>query len=167
MEPKTMNLGDVAENTLIQSREENVMRTPEAMVANLREMADFLDTVEWPDGVSVHSASTVIVSCSTKKQFGEACRCLGPAEKSDHEDTLFYRRRFGGFSVVVMASKSVTCDRVLVTKTLPASREIVIPAKPERVEEAYEYRCPESFLSLGKSEAEVDQEDGSAVAAFN
>ncbi len=92
----------------------------------------------------------VDIFCHSAEEFVTKAKLFGSSDKVSEGSFVVLRKRFGKFvGVELNARHEVVCKRVLVhTKvipahTIPASPEMFVP---ERVEEKYEWRCPDSIL---------------------
>ena len=133
------------------------MTKKEQFVKELRELANFVEGSEFGDDFKV-SNQTFHLFCHSKDEFKKRVKALGNFEKSA-DLWLNATKRFGDFiSFQVTIMRDIVCKKVKVgTKIVPAQEEKVIPeqiipAKPESVEDVYEYKCPESFLDLEEDE---------------
>ncbi len=117
------------------------------LIDGLRELADFLtanpELTFW-DGVQID------VFANTNEELAKFAKIIAPCEKRSVGAYLVLERKFAGdVKIHVNRAHDKVCTRVVVgQKTTPAEPEkiITVPAKPERVEEIVEWRCPESIL---------------------
>jgi hypothetical protein len=88
----------------------------------------------------------------------EVIRRYGSMEKvveSIHDTLFILRKQMDGFRVEFNFHRETVCTRVKVgQKVTPAKPAVVLPAEPEKVEDVYEWKCPESLLRP-KDEADV------------
>ena len=125
----------------------------QAFIDGLRELADFLEAN--PQNRQLWDHQVFHFFAQSKEEFAQALRDLSPCSKEDDGSFVEAIRSFGPVRVVVNLNHDKGCERIVIgTKVLPAEPEktVVIPAKPERVEEIVEWKCPESFLALSKEE---------------
>ena len=119
----------------------------EKMVKDLRAMADFLEQKEF---TGRFGEVPVYIFCDSKEIFSKNVAAMGSFAKSA-DSWINATKRFGNVKLEVTAERSVVCEKVKVgEKIIPATEEQIIPAKPERKEDIYEYKCPESFIGLSK-----------------
>lgn len=134
-------------------------------VAALRELADYVETHEFPDtrknmwgdkDIDVFDAPRLMFYTDDKVRFGEICAVMGSFEKLRSEYSTGAKATLpSGAYVEVSASRSVVCTRRVVgTKTIPAQEER-IEATPEQEVEIVEWECPESFIALAKETENV------------
>lgn len=134
-------------------------------VAALRELADYVETHEFPETrkssysdmeFDLFDAPKLNWYVDDKALFGTICAAMGSFEKVRNEYSTGAKKVLTAGAVVELsASRSTVCTRRVVgTKTIPATEER-IEAQPEREIEVVEWECPESFINLGKEEANV------------
>ena len=116
-------------------------------IDGLRKMADFLEAHQL---TKLDGAYGVNMYARSPEDLREAVRLLGSCEKKVNGDYLWFRKHFSPTVYLdVNCNHELVCKRVLKgTKVIPATEAQVIevPAKPERVEEVYEWICPDSIL---------------------
>lgn len=131
-------------------------------IAGLRELADFLESRDFPDtwksswGTD-ESYPNINVSLFTydKETFGKLTSLLGGLEKSASESYLTSHKKLANSSIQVHGYREMICEKVKVgTKIIPAKEAELVPAEPEHEEDIYEWKCPDSFLAL-KEESNV------------
>jgi hypothetical protein len=114
-------------------------------IAGLREFADWLELkpIDAP-----RSCRRILFCVHSTCDLIAVRRACALSEKNMEGDYVHFAKRFrGGISFSLFASKELTCERVKVgTKIIPAKPEMVLPATPEREEEIFEWRCPDSIL---------------------
>lgn len=128
-------------------------------VSSLRKLADFIELSDFPDSWKSAWGSDeawpepcVSLFVYDKKTFGDFCRNIGSFEKSSSGSYLTTTRKLENARITVNAYRERVCEKVHVgTKTIQATEERIIPAEPEHDEEIYEWKCPDSFLSLQES----------------
>jgi len=83
---------------------------------------------------------------------------VGCREKDITDDHLGFQRQLSSsVSLHIYVPRADICERVKTGERLvPATTEQIIPAKPEHVEETYEWICPPSLLEI------VHEADGEA-----
>lgn len=117
-------------------------------VSSLRNLVEFLEAHE---SVPAPYLGDFYLFARSKEEF-LALRRLGGFEIKNADDQHFrMERSFGEFRLVLCVDREHVCERVKVgTRVVPA--QPAKEAQPERVEEVFEWRCPESVLN-GHSEA--------------
>ena len=127
------------------------------LVGKLRELARIYE--ENPDVPELYqlTVATEFVFCPTKKEFIAAIRAFGSGKKNSVPGDEYYGLAFvpDAFpNIQIRGVRASICERVVVgKKTIPATKEMVLPATPEREEEIIEWICPESFLATGATGA--------------
>jgi len=114
------------------------------LIDGLRAMADWLeDHPQDPNG-----SVTLNLFPNDRDALLKAIQGVGRVEKQAIDKWYYLRKRFSSHVTIEWnQSRESVCERVVVgTKTIAAEPEKIIPAKPERVEEVVEWRCPESIL---------------------
>jgi hypothetical protein len=116
-------------------------------IRGLREMADWLEA--HPD-VPAPCSDIFNVFVKDKERFLEVRRAAGLSNKSGDANYVYFYKVFSGdIRLEINIKKELTCERVKVgEKVIPAkpARTIELPAEPEKREEVFEWRCPESLL---------------------
>lgn len=116
-------------------------------IAGLRELVDWYEA--HPECRPPHSCSVDLFAHS-KEEFIEMRRQAGCQEKATVGDWMIFRKDFrGNVRIDINISKENTCERVKVgTRIIPAqpARVIELEAAPEKVEDVYEWKCPEAIL---------------------
>ena len=112
----------------------------------LRKAADVIEKM--PEGVTI-GYETIYVFVEDKDQLAACGKVLGSFRKSATKDYLNATKALSqGVSVEVTVDRSKVCELVKTgTKIIPAEPEKIIPATPERVEDVYEWKCPDSILN--------------------
>ena len=132
------------------------MTTPtnkQGFVDGLREMADFVEGSDLD--ISTICNSTFFLFCQSKEDFARQSRALGTFKKESCGGYVNATKHFGRLRLQVTAGHSLVCEKVKTgERVIPAKPEITTPAEPERVEETFEWKCPESFLALQTKEIE-------------
>jgi hypothetical protein len=120
----------------------------------LRKLADFLESQpelqqyvgkHTPTEINLFPPDDAEVASTMARAFGTAAKKYG--------DTLFYlSKEFGGGLALraLFAREAVCVKRVVGQRVVPAEPEVVIPAKPERVEDIIEWDCAEPLLEAAK-----------------
>lgn len=118
-------------------------------VRTLREIADYVDSRPFDENLPF-KAPLFNLYLRDKKQFGEAVAAAGNVEKSVSVcDYLHAKVSFSGHYFIIAIEQALACQRVKVgEKVIPATQEYTLPAQSERVEDVFEFKCPESFLAL-------------------
>lgn len=126
----------------------------EKLLAGLRDMIAFVASN--PEFDFEHSSAIPIVDMQfsswyvpqgsdPKDTVKRLARRAGSLEKqySENGEFIWLRHQFGPYVRFTIATKrSVICERIVTgTKIVPATKEIVLPATPERTEEVVEWRC--------------------------
>ncbi len=119
-------------------------------IAGMRELADWLE--DHPDVKRPSIWTTTInIFAADKEKLIELRRATGLSQKVEAGEFFMFRKEFrGGWKVDLNVNKQHTCERVKVgTKVVPAKppRSIELPAEPEKVEDVYEWKCPETILA--------------------
>lgn len=123
----------------------------------LRELADFVESREFPDewqnswgGKDCFQSPGLQFWARTKSDFAIISSAMGSFEKDSSENYLTAKKNLPkGAYVCLDANKETTCvKKVVGKKIIPATDEEIIPAKPEREEDIVEWECPESFIAL-------------------
>lgn len=129
----------------------------------LRELADYIEARDFPDTIQGYCGESdtfdkpsVRIYVKNKTDFGRLCAAMGSFEKKrDSYSTGAETVLTSGVVVGVTASREVVCKKIVVgTRTIEAKPEEIIPAEPEHEEEIVEWECPESFVALGKGDAD-------------
>ena len=146
---------------------ETEMTNKQRTVRDLRSLADFLEGAELDDN-SRPSIGKCYIFCQDAQQFGQAVATLGACRKSQFDKYLNADRMFGDLCLQVTIPHKKVCQRVKTgTRIIRAKPEVTIAAKPEeilpaeqeRVEDIYEWKCPDSFLALSKKDAAAKVEE--------
>ena len=114
----------------------------------IADMRSFLDWLEANPGPGV-SHDLVLVSVCSDAEWASAIRWIGKAEKGANSDFFTLKRRFGSIVLDLYRRRELVCEKVKVgEKSYPAepAKTVEIPAKEARVEDIYEWKCPESIL---------------------
>ncbi len=124
-------------------------------IKGLRRMADWLEK----NGETLHPVIypiTVNILGSSLHELSAKAKSFGRSKKLYQDQFFVLRKSFGkNVNVDLFSLREVVCERVLVSSevipahTIPATHEIQVP---ERVEEKYEWRCPDSILKGGQHE---------------
>jgi hypothetical protein len=130
--------------------------TGKEMAIRLRESADLFERL--PDSIDVGTYSGETIRVKTKHDFLAAMRALpGLWNKCAGGNIIWvYRHLPKGGYIDITVDRDQVCEKVVTTKTVPATPEVVIPAEPEKVVEVIEWRCPESLLGEREAEATND-----------
>jgi len=131
----------------------------ENFIKELKEVADFLEEKDFDFEDCNIFDFTIFIACRSKESFQKNAKALGTFEKSA-DAWINATRKFDQISIQVTAERDLVCKKVLVgTKIIPATEEkiipeMIVPACPEREEEVYEYKCPESFINMKEDSQE-------------
>lgn len=137
--------------------------TKNEYVAALRELADFVESRDFPDtwkGIYVDytfNAPKLYVSVAAKEDFGRFAAALGSFEKIRTEYSTGMSRTLPlQANITITADREVVCTKIITgIRVLPAEPERIVEALPERTEDIVKWVCPESFVSLkGGNDAE-------------
>lgn len=122
----------------------------EQFIVGIREFADWLEAhpgVPAPD-------QAFNVYAYTKEDFLEWRRAAGISDKTADANFIIWRKMFGPIQFDINCNKEKTCRKVKTgERTLPAE-----PAKPERIEEVYEWVCDEPLLARDRELASTTGE---------
>jgi len=124
-----------------------------AYAESLIKLGEFIKDSELDMENANFSSVTVYVFCDSKESFAKNTTVLGGFTKSadDAGTWVNANKPFGQHSLQVTIERQKVCEKVKIgTKVILAKPETVIPASPEKEEDIYEYKCPESFLGMGK-----------------
>lgn len=136
-----------------------------AYIDGLRGLADFYET--HPNLPAPVCTTEAVILPNSKQELAALARAAGSLEKTEYCDGYFLLKKdFGPIVFRLLVEKSKTCERVKVGEDIiPAEPEhvvpehtvpeAVIPAKPERVIEKFEWKCPPSILANGSPAATV------------
>ena len=133
-------------------------------VEALRELADFVESRHFPDTWKEHawdessfSSPRLTFYLGQPDAFKKFSGLIGSFTKSATEGYLTSAKTLHrGAMISVKGRRDTICERVKVgTKIIPASEEKIIPAKPETIEDIYEWKCPESFIDPIRARNEV------------
>lgn len=114
-------------------------------IAGLREL---LECLENGYAVVPNYASFLIPATSREELLAIRAAYHLPSKDTSTGNFAFEREFRGGVKLRTYAPRETVCQRVKVgTKVMPATPEVTLPAKPERVEEIYDWICPDSILS--------------------
>jgi hypothetical protein len=121
------------------------------IIDGLRAMADWLAAGHWIPEYTVMQLDVF----PSAEQFRQVAREAGKLEKKGSGDYFYLRKEFTPRVYIDFNQRrDQICERVKVgEKIIPATPEMTIPARPEKVEEIFEWKCPPSLLAL-KAEAE-------------
>lgn len=127
-------------------------------VASLRELADFVESREFPDdwsgwyGINSYTAPDIQFSVNSKTDFAKIAKAFGSFKKSgDSASTDCNKELSLGARLALWGKKEAICEKVVVGKRIiPAEPEQIIPATEEHEEEIIEWKCPESFIAASK-----------------
>lgn len=123
------------------------------LVANLRDMADFIENVEGvplPDGIALSVYQGILpfengmhYGMDTKEGAALLADRIGSFNKAYTDNLITFRKTFGEYaSIHWMMYREKVCERVQVgTVRKAAEPEKVIPAVPEHDEPIYEWNC--------------------------
>ena len=114
----------------------------------IADMREFLDWLEANPGPRVNP-DPVLVSVHSDAEWASAIRWIGKAEKGANSEFFTLKRRFGSIVLDLYRRRELVCERVKVgEKSFPAepAKTIVLPAREARIEDIYEWKCPESIL---------------------
>lgn len=136
----------------------------QATIDGLRKLADFLES---RPGLTFYEEFDLSCFVYSDEEFTASVKAIGTFDKVFVGDFFVARKIFGGgVRFDVNRKRDKVCTRVVVgQKTIPAEPEkiITVPAKPERVEEVFEWQCPKSLLASGDhvlaNDPEEDDED--------
>lgn len=111
----------------------------------LRTLADWLERHPEVERELKFDRPTIWAVASDKEDFGRICRSLGSYRKGGYPGTLeaiveVDENGEGIYRVTV--SHSGSCERI------PTGKTKVIPARKAMEVPEYEYKCPDSWLSL-------------------
>jgi hypothetical protein len=126
----------------------------------IQALADFVRA--HPSAIPAHTNLQLTIFARSARLADVARAGYGHLEKHVCDDWYMLRRYFGPSRRVLIEwneKRDEICTKVKIgEKVHPAKPEetVVIPAKPERVEEIFEWRCPESLLSKDE-QADADK----------
>lgn len=136
-------------------------------VTALRELADFIESKELPDEwirwnwgtKSNYPIPSHDFAVNSKEQFGQIAAALGSFEKvSTDSDIRAVVILPSGASVTARVDHEIVCERVVVgKKTVPFQQAYLVEAVEEHEEDIVEWKCPDSFIALGKEKANANQ----------
>jgi hypothetical protein len=125
-------------------------------VASLRELADFVESREFPDkwegayDENNFDSPRLIFWARNKNDFGLIASAMGSFKKESNGDYIGAKKILpAGAYITLDANKNNTCTKKVVgTKIVPFKEAELVPAVPEHEEEIVEWECPESFVAL-------------------
>lgn len=124
-----------------------------SFVDDLRQVADFLEAR--PELLKTMNPDETLNICApSKERFSQLAKVFGSAEKISTGMYYVHRKHFGSIKLDLFASKSVTCERVVVGTKRVEAQHVEAYDIPAREEEVVEWRCPESILREGGESSE-------------
>jgi hypothetical protein len=127
-------------------------------ISGIRSLADWME--QHPSMPTPSSMGVANIYAGSRARLLELRHACGLKDKATfHDEYVGFRKTFSeNVRLEVFCTKDKTCKRVQVgEKVIPATPEMLVPGKPERVEPVYEWKCPESIL--------MDDDTGELVAA--
>lgn len=132
-------------------------------IKGIRNLADFLESKEFPEswinsygGEESYPNPYLSLFVYKKEDFSLFSKLIGGFKKSVTDSFLSFEKEGSSFSMMVHGSRENICERVKIgTKIIPAKEEEIIPAEPEKEEDVYEWKCPESFIGMKEEKEEV------------
>jgi hypothetical protein len=109
-------------------------------VDGLRALADFIDESSLPENAG-YTQSEFYVFCRDARDFSQTVSSLGSCKKSFENGYLNATKTFGDSRLQVTIDQELVCTKVKVG-------ERIVAARPQSVEEIYEWECPPSFLAI-------------------
>ena len=122
------------------------------VIDELKQLVSFLESHEFDleDGKHYFSNPELYLFTNTGDGFIKNVRNLGGFKREFNDYAANAVKQFGSTKLVVHSSRGSVCEKIKVgVKVVPAVPERIIPAQEERIEEVYEYKCPESLLAKG------------------
>jgi hypothetical protein len=136
---------------------------PKALIAGFRQLADFLEQRPELHKYLEYASETFNIFIK-RAELAEIARVMGPVRKHSVDHWFYLARDFGPVSLHAAITRDEVCQKVKTgTRVIPAqeARTVEIAATPERIEDVYEWKCPESILadpiSSGITSSEVDE----------
>jgi len=139
------------EPTVEQQPEPTPENPNKAMIAELRAMADFMET--HPQMGEFYGNLTLLIPCKDKTDLIERIKGAGKLHKKAVGDYFDVNKWFGDHvRIEWYLKRDLVCERIVDQRVVPAEPEKIIPeqiipAKPERVIEEVSWKCPESLLA--------------------
>lgn len=121
-------------------------------ISGLRAVADFFE--QNPEVEAEDYPHTFNFPGRTKEDLAVAAKALGHAEKQVTDSHFVIHGVIGGHILDFYNNRDAICERIKVGEkvipavTLPARAEAVII--PARIEEVYEWKCPDSLLAAAR-----------------
>jgi hypothetical protein len=130
----------------------------------LRALAGFLDFhPELQQYLAIGSKTEVLLFPPDKPSaMASVARMMGTCDKK-YVDTLFsLTKDFGGGATMraFFSREAVCVKKVIGQKLVPAEPEVLIPAKPERLEDIVEWECSEPSLLAPREDETLHDETG-------
>lgn len=144
-------------------------------VQGLRDMANFMEKVQdvpLPDAVSavvyggnVHFADGKHYPMDSKEGLAIIADRIGQCEKEYGSYFTLIKKFAPGIAIQWMMIRDQVCEKIVTgTITRPAEPEKIIPARPERVEELFEWKCAPIMAALPKPDSIEMPEEGEYLA---
>ncbi len=117
------------------------------IVSSLRNLADYLDRNEFDLSRASFNIPEVWVFCENVESFLSNTKKMGGFTRNFDEYSAQLEKKFGNAKFILHSSRESVCEKVKIGVTvIPAEEEKIIAAKPERVIDKFEYKCPDSLL---------------------
>lgn len=117
------------------------------MIDGLRALADWLEQKDVGGLVANEGILSINVFLHSKEELAAHAKLIGSFTKQASGGYFFLRKEFSPcVRIEWNVKQDDVCEKVITQRVRPAEPEMVVPAKPERIEEIVEYVCPESIL---------------------